>query len=172
MGGMDLNPVFTSSTVFHPTMTGGEFTSAGISLMHGWLINPMSPEHATISHVRDYNAAMNLIVKADVLTHGLLVGPNADQGGDDAVPSQAGPSHTNINLTEEERWKVEDGKYHIELPSTTQMPNIQLPPPGLSSDPHKPPISSQPPMLSQLMNVNPMLLHSSQIPSKAQFPLT
>jgi hypothetical protein len=132
----------------------------------------MSPEHTTISCVRDYDTVMNLIVEADMLTHRLLVGANADQGGDDAVPSQAGLSHTNINLTEEERWKVEDGKYHIELPSTTQMPNVQLPPPGLSSDPHKLPISSWPPMSSQLMNVNPMLLHSSQIPSKAQFPLT
>jgi hypothetical protein len=171
-GGMDLNPVFTSSTAFHPATTGGEFASAGISLVHGWLVNPASPEHAAVSRVRDYDAAMNLIVEADVLTRGLLVGADADQGGDDAVPSQARPSHTNINLTEEERWKVEDGKYHVELPSTTQMPDVQLPPPGLSSDPHKPPISSRPPMSSQLMNVNPTLLHSSQIPSKAQFPLT
>jgi hypothetical protein len=114
-GGMDLNPVFTSSTMFHPATTGGEFTSAGISLMHGWLINPTSPEHTTISCMRDYNAVMNLIVEADVLTHGLLVGANADQGGDDVVPSQAGPSHTNINLTEEEKWKVKGGKYHTTL---------------------------------------------------------
>jgi hypothetical protein len=93
--------------------------------------------------VRDYDAAMNLIVEADMLTRRLLVGADANQGGDNAVPSQAGPSHTNINLTEEERWKVEDGKYHVELPSTTQMPDVQLPPPGFSSDPHKPPISSR-----------------------------
>jgi hypothetical protein len=169
---MDLNPVFTSSTVFHPTMIGGEFASAGISLVHGWLVNTAGPKHAAVLCVRDYDAAMNLIVKADMLTHGLLVGVDTDQGGDNVVPSQAGLSHTNINLTEQERWKVENSKYHIELPSTTQMPNVQLPPPGLSSDPHKLPISSWPPMLSQLMNVNPTLLHSSQIPSKAQFPLT
>jgi ubiquitin carboxyl-terminal hydrolase MINDY-1/2 len=89
--------------VFHPVTTGGEFASTGISLMHGWLINPVSPKHATVSHVRNYDAAMNLIVKADVLTCRLLVGADADQGGDDAVPSQARPSHTNINLTKEER---------------------------------------------------------------------
>jgi ubiquitin carboxyl-terminal hydrolase MINDY-1/2 len=117
--GMDLNPIFTSSTAFHPTMTGGEFASAGISLVHGWLINPVSPEHTAVLHVRDYDAAMNLIVEADVLTCRLLMGTDADQSGDNMVPSQAGPSHTNINLTEEERWKVEEGKYHVELPSTT-----------------------------------------------------
>jgi hypothetical protein len=98
--------------------------------MYGWLINPVSPKHATISHMRDYNAVMNLIVEADMLTCRLLVGTDADQGGDDVVPSQTELSHTNINLTEEEMWKVKDGKYHIELPSTTQMPNVQLPPPG------------------------------------------
>jgi ubiquitin carboxyl-terminal hydrolase MINDY-1/2 len=77
-GGMDLNPIFTSSTVFHPATTGGEFTSTGISLVHGWLVNPTSPEHAAILHVRDYDAVMNLIVEANVLTCRLLVGANAD----------------------------------------------------------------------------------------------
>jgi ubiquitin carboxyl-terminal hydrolase MINDY-1/2 len=114
---MDLNPVFTSPTAFHPATTGGElalFASAGISLVHGWLVDPASPEHTAVSRVRDYDAAMNLIVEADVLTRGLLVGADADQDGDDAGPSHAGPSHPNINLTEEESRKVEDGKYHVE----------------------------------------------------------
>jgi hypothetical protein len=164
-GGIDLNPVFTSSTVFHPAMTGGEFASAGISLMYGWLINPTSPKHTTILHVRDYNTAMNLIVKADMLTCRLLVGADADQGGDNAVSSQAGLSHTNINLTEEERWKVKDSKYHVELPSTTQMSDVPLPSPGLSSDPHKLPISSQPVVVVKKF----YLCHSTAVQAGSSF---
>jgi ubiquitin carboxyl-terminal hydrolase MINDY-1/2 len=92
-------------------MTGGEFTlfvSTGISLVHGWLVNPMSPKHATISRVEGYNSAVNLIVEADVLTHGLLMGADADQDdADDVGPSEAGLSHSNVDLTDEERRKVE-----------------------------------------------------------------
>jgi len=104
--GMDLNPVFTSSTTFRPATTGGElalFASAGISLVHGWLIDPESPEYPAVSRVKDYDSAMNLIVEADVLTRGLLMGD-----GDVASSSQTGPSDSGVNLSEEERRKVED----------------------------------------------------------------
>jgi len=115
---MDLNPVFTSPTAFRPATTGGElalFASAGISLVHGWLIDRDSPEHAAVSRVQDYDSAVNLIVEADVLTRGMLVGDgNADNDGG-AGPSQAGSSSSNINLTDEERRKVEDGEYRTHV---------------------------------------------------------
>jgi hypothetical protein len=110
---MDLNPVFTSITAFRPGTTGGElalFASVGIELVHGWLIDPESSEHAAVSRVQDYDSAMNLIVEADVLTRGLLVGTSITEDGDGAGHSQAGPSGSNINLTDEERQKVEDGE--------------------------------------------------------------
>jgi ubiquitin carboxyl-terminal hydrolase MINDY-1/2 len=107
---MCLNPLF-SCTAFHPATIGGEFTlfmSAGISLVHGWLIDPVSPEHAAVSCVEGYNLAVNLIIEADVLTHGLLMGADADQDDTDNVgPSKARPSHSNVDLTDKERWKVE-----------------------------------------------------------------
>ncbi|KAI0246290.1 hypothetical protein BJV78DRAFT_173527 [Lactifluus subvellereus] len=89
-----------------PRHDGGElalFASAGIGLVHGWLVDPASPEFAAVSRVEDYDSAVNLIVEADVLTRGQLVGAYADQGEDDA-----GPSQSSIDLTEEERRKVED----------------------------------------------------------------
>ena len=112
-GGMDLNPVFTSSTAFRPATTGGElalFASVGISLVHGWLIDPESSEYAPVSRVKDYDSAMNLIVEADVLTRGLLMGNGTEGDGGGAGSSQAGPSDSGVNLSEEERRKVEDGE--------------------------------------------------------------
>jgi hypothetical protein len=112
---MDLNPLFTSSTAFRPATTGGElalFASVGISLVHGWLVDPSSPEYAAVSRVGDYDSAMNLIVEADVLTRGLLVGDNVDQASGSSS-QVAGPSHSNINLTDEEKQKVEDGEYDL-----------------------------------------------------------
>ena len=110
---MDLNPVFTSSTAFRPATTGGElalFASAGISLVHGWLIDPESPEYAAVTRVEDYDSAMNLIVEADVLTRGQLVGNGAEDDGDRADSSRADPSDSGVNLSAEERRKVEDGE--------------------------------------------------------------
>ena len=110
---MDLNPVFTSSTAFRPATTGGElalFASAGISLVHGWLVDPESPEYAAVSRVKDYDSAMNLIVEADVLTRGLLVGNDTEDDGDCASSSRAEPGDSGVNLSEEEKRKVEDGE--------------------------------------------------------------
>jgi ubiquitin carboxyl-terminal hydrolase MINDY-1/2 len=42
-------------------------SSAGISLVHGWLIDPGSHEYTAVSHVKYYDPTMNLIVEADVL---------------------------------------------------------------------------------------------------------
>ena len=49
------------------------FASAGIDLVHGWLIDPECPEYAAVLRVQDYDLATNLIVEADVLTRSLLV---------------------------------------------------------------------------------------------------
>jgi len=57
--------------------------------------------------VKDYNSAVNLIVEADVLTRGLIVGNYTDEDEDGPGPSQVGPS---INLTDEERRRVKDGE--------------------------------------------------------------
>lgn len=112
---MDLNPVFTSVTAFRPGTTGGElalFASAGITLVHGWLVDPDSPENVAVSHVGDYDSAVNLIVEADVLTRGRLV---SDSAGGDGDGGGAGPSSPNIDLTDEERRKVEDGERCISI---------------------------------------------------------
>ena len=53
---------------------------------------------------------MNLIVEADVLTRGLLMGNGTEGDGGGAGFSQAGPSDSGVNLSEEERRKVEDGE--------------------------------------------------------------
>jgi hypothetical protein len=114
---MDLNPVFTSPTAFRPATTGGElalFASAGITLTHGWIVDPESSEYAAVSRVKDYDSAVNLIVEADVLTRGLLVGTGVVQDGNGEGSSQAGPSNPNIHLTDEERKKVEDGECRTE----------------------------------------------------------
>ncbi|KAI0264818.1 hypothetical protein BGY98DRAFT_1038622 [Russula aff. rugulosa BPL654] len=80
--------------LLHPAATtDGElalFDSAGISLVHGWLIDPESPEYPAFSRVKDYDSAMNLIVEADVLTRGLFVGHGAQDDGDRAGSSRAG----------------------------------------------------------------------------------
>jgi hypothetical protein len=110
---MDLNPVFTSSTRFRPATTGGElalFASVGITLVHGWLVDPESSEYAAVSRVEDYDSAVNRIVEADVLTRGLLMGNSAEDDGDGAGPSEAGPSDPSVNLTDEEKQKVEEGE--------------------------------------------------------------
>jgi hypothetical protein len=104
------------SDVLHrapPATTGGKlalFASAGISLVRRWLIDPESPEYTAVSHVKDYESAMNLIVEADVLTRGLFVGNVAEDDGNRAGSSRAGPSDSGVNLSEEERRRVEDGE--------------------------------------------------------------
>ncbi|KAH9847811.1 hypothetical protein C2E23DRAFT_740799 [Lenzites betulinus] len=106
--GMDLNPLFTGSTLFRPAGQGGElklFEQAGIQLVHGWLVDPSSPEHDVLSRTEDYDSSVNLIVEADHVTKGHLV------VSDDTQIAQAdGPSRldSTYNLTLEEQRKVED----------------------------------------------------------------
>ncbi|KAA1467224.1 DUF544-domain-containing protein [Dentipellis sp. KUC8613] len=95
--GMDLNPLFTGATRFRPAVDGGElelFDQAGIKLVHGWLIDPESPERAAVAHVEDYDTAVNLIVEADHLSNGQLVGDGA------------GPSQHSMELKDEDKQKI------------------------------------------------------------------
>lgn len=137
---MDLNPVFTDFARFRPAGAGGElklFEQAGIKLVHGWLVDPHSPEFPVVSRLKDYDTSVNLIVEADHVTKGQFV--VAEDSLDNLVPvdtvgngsasvagpsgsssSQAGPSNTagssssnggiQASLTDEEKKKVEDGE--------------------------------------------------------------
>ncbi|KAH9948595.1 hypothetical protein B0H21DRAFT_733212 [Amylocystis lapponica] len=89
--GMDLNPLFTGIKSFRPAGAGGElklFEQAGIELMHGWLVDPDSPEHRVLSQTEDYDTTVNLLVEADHLTRGRLVTSDEYAG----PSSAAGPS--------------------------------------------------------------------------------
>ncbi|KAF9065194.1 hypothetical protein BDP27DRAFT_70858 [Rhodocollybia butyracea] len=62
---VELNPVFTESKSF-----GGPFDITfllgplGSELVHGWLVDPESPEAETVSEVEDHDSAVSLIAKA------------------------------------------------------------------------------------------------------------
>lgn len=110
---MDLNPLFTSSTSFRPStaLNGGElklFEQVGIPLLHGWLVDPESPEAPVIQRVKDYDSAVQLIAEVDHLTNGKFV-------VDDSVllstsPDAASPKK---ERSPEEMQKVEDGKTFV-----------------------------------------------------------
>jgi hypothetical protein len=102
---MDLNPVFTSAASFRPAGDGGAlklFRQTGIQLVHGWLVDPASPEYAAVAAQRDYDSCVNLIAEADSLAQGRLV---TSAGAPDAGPSSA----TVRSWTAEEQRKVENG---------------------------------------------------------------
>jgi len=103
---MDLNPLFTNATSFRPAGDAGElklFEQAGIQLVHGWLVDPDSPEFKAVTKFEDYDSAVNLIADADHTTKGQLV--------EGAGLNQAGSSSTVGNYTDQERQKIEDGKF-------------------------------------------------------------
>ena len=113
---MDLNPVFTDATAFHPSTTltgaGGElklFEQVGISLLHGWLVDPDSPEAPVLRRVQDYDSAVGLIAEVDHLTNGKFV-------VDDQAPHvHADPTSPTRDWTDEELQKVKDGKFGCHL---------------------------------------------------------
>jgi hypothetical protein len=112
LGGMDLNPVFTSPFKFNPSGDGKElqlFDQTNMKLVHGWLVDPGSTEAEAMTSVQDYDNATILIAEADHLANGQLVVNEKDsfpQAG-----SSAGPSHSNGHAvwTEDQRKKVEQG---------------------------------------------------------------
>ncbi|KAJ7841548.1 hypothetical protein B0H13DRAFT_2099686 [Mycena leptocephala] len=116
--GMDLNPLFTGATSFRPAGDGGAlklFQQAGIPLVHGWLVDPESPDAAPIlSRAQDYDTAVTYIVDADYTAKGQLV-------TDDSSDAIAGPSKTpTANWTPEERSKIEDAMAIREFLDSTQ----------------------------------------------------
>lgn len=103
---MDLNPLFTGAKSFRPNGTGGElklFEQVGIDLIHGWLVDPESPEAEAISHTEDYDSAVMLIAEADHVTNGRFVVDDSD------IP-QAESSKSPV-YSDEERAKIENGEY-------------------------------------------------------------
>lgn len=106
--GMDLNPVFTASTSFRPGGAGDElklFEQAGITLVHGWLVAPDSPEAKALETIQDYDASVSLIAEVDHLTHGKFV---FDE--DAAVTTAPSPTSPTTNWSEEDQKKVENGE--------------------------------------------------------------
>lgn len=102
---MDLNPLFTNATSFRPAGDAGElklFEQAGIQLVHGWLVDPDSPESKAVTKFEDYDSSVNLIADADHITKGQLV----EVAGSDT----AGSSSAADNYTDEDRQKIEDGE--------------------------------------------------------------
>ncbi|KAF8149069.1 hypothetical protein B0H34DRAFT_194107 [Crassisporium funariophilum] len=103
---LDLNPVFTSLTSFRPAGDGGAlqlFAQVNIPLVHGWLVDPSSPEYPVLKRVRDYDNAVMLIAEVDHLTRGKFV------VDDNAIPHES-PESPGVGRmwTEEERAKIED----------------------------------------------------------------
>ncbi|KAM6503940.1 Protein of unknown function (DUF544) domain containing protein [Amanita muscaria] len=110
--GMDLNPVFTSPFRFNPSGEGKDlelFEHAHMKLVHGWLVDPNSPEAHALTEVQDYDSATILIAEADHLANGQLV-VSEDPGMPQAGSSSAGPSGSSANgdakWTNEQRNKV------------------------------------------------------------------
>jgi hypothetical protein len=104
--GMDLNPVFTSATSFRAI--GDElnlFKQARIQLVHGWLVDPESPEAAIINKAPDYDSAANFIAHADHTSKGRLV---VDE---DLPPNFSGPSKIEQNYNPDERERIENGPH-------------------------------------------------------------
>ncbi|KAF8965798.1 hypothetical protein BDZ97DRAFT_1811069 [Flammula alnicola] len=110
--GMDLNPLFTSATSFHPSSTangaGGElklFEQVGIPLLHGWLVDPNSAEASVIQRIKDYDSAVGLIAEVDHLTNGRFVVDDAAPHLNTASGEATSPTR---EWTEEELQKVRD----------------------------------------------------------------
>lgn len=111
--GMDLNPLFTGATSFRPAGDGGElklFEQAGIQLVHGWLVDPDSPEADVVKEYEDYDTAVNLIADADHTAHGqLVVDEVVAQAEASGSSSHAGSSQLGTSYTPEETQKIENG---------------------------------------------------------------
>jgi ubiquitin carboxyl-terminal hydrolase MINDY-1/2 len=106
--GMDLNPLFTGVSSFRPAGSGGElqlFQFAGIELVHGWLVDPSTPEYPILSRMQDYDTCVNLIAEVDHLSHGQFL-----QSEDEPSSSSSGPTHhRQSSLKPDEQQKIEDG---------------------------------------------------------------
>lgn len=111
-GGMDLNPIFTSAFKFNPAGDGKElklFDQTNMKLVHGWLVDPDSPELEAMTSAQDYDNATILIAEADHLANGQLVVNEVESFSE--AGSSSGPSRSNGHAawTEDQRKKVEEG---------------------------------------------------------------
>lgn len=116
--GMNLNPLFTSSTSFRPS-SGGElalFLLSGIPLVHGWLVDPDSPAARAMMEERteDYDSAVALIAEADHLAGGMLVQveeviKEGEPGPSTGGHRKNGNAKKRRSLTPEDRRKVRNG---------------------------------------------------------------
>ena len=120
---MDLNPVFVDAHGFRPQMRndlgGGEglelFSHANIPLVHGWLVDPSSPEYESVQRAGDYDNGVNVVAEADHLTQGRLVVDEYEAGGSSSGPGSSSHVGKQSDVwTAEERTRVEDG---IRFPS-------------------------------------------------------
>lgn len=104
-----MNPLFTGVSSFRPAGSGGElqlFQYAGIELVHGWLVDPSTPEYRVLSRIQDYDTCVTLIAEADHLSHGRFL-----LSEDEPSSSNAGPTHhRQSSLKPDEQQKIEDGK--------------------------------------------------------------
>ncbi|KAJ7505594.1 hypothetical protein B0H11DRAFT_1975224 [Mycena galericulata] len=116
--GMDLNPLFTGATSFRPAGDGGAlklFEQAGIQLVHGWLVDPASPEaEPIVSRAQDYDTAVTYIVDADHTAKGQLV---VNESAEPVAGSSSGSAN---NWTPEERSKIEDAMAIRDFLDSTQ----------------------------------------------------
>ncbi len=106
-GGMDLNPIFTGPTLFRPSSHGGElelFKLAKIKLVHGWLVDPQSPEAPAVMKVEDYDAAADLLAAADHITM-----TQSAVGRDNAQVASSSKADSTM-LSNEDQAIVEDGE--------------------------------------------------------------
>ncbi|KAF8179871.1 hypothetical protein BJ912DRAFT_1023830 [Pholiota molesta] len=122
--GMDLNPLFTSPTSFRPSPTtigrGGElklFEQVGIPLLHGWLVDPESPEAAVIQRIQDYDSAVELIAEVDHLTNGRFV---VDEASPPPSSSPGGAASPTREWSAEELQKIQDAIVVRRFLDTTQ----------------------------------------------------
>jgi len=114
--GMDLNPLFTSHGAFRPAGDAGAlklFEQARIELVHGWLVDPNSPEYRVVSATEDYDNSVNLIVAADDLTRGQLVtGDRTESAAHGPSENGEGPSNSStqqfVSLSPGDQQRVED----------------------------------------------------------------
>jgi MINDY deubiquitinase len=62
--GMSFNPIFTSIAFRQKAGELAPFSTLGIPLVHGWLVDPASPEeYAAVSRVEDYYSAQDRITR-------------------------------------------------------------------------------------------------------------
>jgi hypothetical protein len=110
--------LFTGISSFRPAGLGGElklFELAGIRLVHGWLVDPDSQEHAVLAKTEDYDTSVNAIVDADHLTSGRLVVSEHERSPVDPEESEASGSHQ--ELSPEQLESVAHGRSSTVSPS-------------------------------------------------------